>query len=332
VTAGRTRTSLGDAVTCAVLDLDDVHWPTGTHPGSMIWPSVIGESDWPPQPADPAELRAAIVGYEVMIRFAQSFGPAHRRVWHPTSTAGVLGASAAAALAAGMDFDDVVTCVSHASSLACGLMQGLVEHADTGLVHRLHARVTALACVASVELRAPAAGVDGPQGLLSAFGGEVEPLLASADTPAIAETTFRLEPASGLLQGLASTARTTRDGDARGGVRVGLPESAIALSDRSSPTSAHDRWWSAQWTTAACLLGVERLAMLDGLSTPEVDALSARIVLESADQPFLALGERVHAIDMRHDATDPELIGKWRWLNPHAPTPTWLSSDDTTDG
>ena len=332
VTAGRTRTSLGDSVACAVVDLDDVHWPTGTHPGSMIWPSVIGESNWPPQPADSAELTAAIVGYEVMIRFARSFRPAHRRLWHPTSTAGVLGASAAAALAAGMDFDDVVTCVSHSSSLACGLMQGLVEHADTGLVHRLHAQVTAQACVASVGLRAPEAGVDGPQGLLVAFGGDVEPLLACADRPAIAETTFRLEPASGLLQGLASTARATRSGDGGGDVRVGLPESAIELSDRASPASAHDRWWSAQWTAAAGLLGVARLAMLDGLSTPEVDALSARIVLESADQPSLSLGEQVHALETRHDATDRELIEKWRWLNPDASAPTWLSPDVTNDG
>jgi hypothetical protein len=325
VTAGRARVSLGDAVACAVLDLDDVHWPTGTHPGSMIWPSAIGDDDVPAQDAGPEQLRAAIVGYEVMIRFARAFGPTHRRLWHPTSTAGVLGASAAAAVAAGMGFQDVVSSVSHATSLACGLMQGLAEEADTALVHRLHARLTAQVCVASVRLRAAAAGVEGPQGLLAAFGGELEPLFAAADMPAIAETTFRLEPASGLLQGLARTARAEGGGDVSGSVCIGLPESAIALSDRSSARTPRDRWWSAQWTAAACLLGVERRAMLNGVSNSALDPLSARIALESADQPFLALGERRHAFDMRPEATDEELVGKWRWLNPQAPIPSSLS-------
>ena len=85
---------VGDAGAAVLRDLDDIHWPSVTHIGAIVW-TVLREA------AAEGELlwRAAHAGYEVTARLGAALGPEHRRYWHATTTAGTVGGAVAAALA-----------------------------------------------------------------------------------------------------------------------------------------------------------------------------------------------------------------------------------------
>src|SRR5690606_21665088 len=112
----------------ALHDRDDVHWPSLTHPGAVVWTvlrqaGAEGEERW----------RAAHAGYEVTCRLGRALGPDHRRHFHATTTAGTVGAAVAAALALGTD---PVAAAGHAISLAGGSIVALLERSPTRLLHR----------------------------------------------------------------------------------------------------------------------------------------------------------------------------------------------------
>src|ERR1700694_2675942 len=80
------------AAAACQLDRDDIHWGSMTHPGSIIWPTAL-DIGLRTDAEGAAVLRAAILGYEVRTRLAQTLAPSHRRDWHATATAGTVGAA-----------------------------------------------------------------------------------------------------------------------------------------------------------------------------------------------------------------------------------------------
>jgi 2-methylcitrate dehydratase PrpD len=313
VTAGRRLTTLDDSVACSILDLDDVHWGTGTHPGSMVWPSALaGQHD---------QESAAIIGYEVAVRAARAFGPKHRDLWHPSSTAGVLGATAARAVSEGLSLDEVTICLSHATSLVTGFGQGILEEADSAVLHRLNAQRTAQLCVDAVSLRPADEGIEGERGLLVAFAGDPSPITQPMTLPAITEVSFRFLPVSGLLQDLARAASEVGTVAPSDRIEVVLPTPWTRAVDRPTPCSAHDRWWSAQWTAAAYLLGLDPRD--DRGEDDEISEVARRVVLTGGEMPSLTVGDVVVAIESR-EAVAGDFLGKWERLNPGLPSPEGL--------
>jgi 2-methylcitrate dehydratase PrpD len=107
------------------LDFDDVFNPASTtiHLGSCIWPAVLAIAE--SQHMSGLELVAAYVaGFEVGARVAQAAGVTHfESGWQVTGTAGVLGATAAACRAQGLD--GVTT--THALGMAAAQASGIRE-------------------------------------------------------------------------------------------------------------------------------------------------------------------------------------------------------------
>jgi 2-methylcitrate dehydratase PrpD len=326
--------AVGDAGAAAALDRDDVHWPSLTHPGAIVWTVVLATGA-----VGDARGRAAHAGYEVTARLGRALGPDHRRHWHATTTAGTVGGAVAAALALGTD---PVVAAGHAISVAGGSIVALLERSETHLLHRDHAAETALRCARLTGLRATRAGLEHPRGLFAAMGGSPEPLLAPGGRGAIAETSFRAHATCGFNQALVEAARelagaaggeaahavaAAGGGDAPGAaVVVEAPAATLALAGDPQPRTAAEAWWSAPHAVAVSLLGLD-LEDPGHVDDPRVAALRARVDLRERDVARVTVGDRSAERTEAAALTDDDLVAKWRRLNPGVAPPLDLLHD-----
>jgi 2-methylcitrate dehydratase PrpD len=141
VVATNLRTSpilaaLANGMTAHADETDDAHFPTVTHPGSVILPAALGVAET--QHRSGRDLIAAVVlGYDVMCRINKAFD----RHWmgnrglHPGSLCAVFGATAAASRLLGAGAQQVRHALALAGSQACGIntWRQDPEHIDKAL-------------------------------------------------------------------------------------------------------------------------------------------------------------------------------------------------------
>jgi 2-methylcitrate dehydratase PrpD len=305
---------IGDAGAAALLDLDDIHWPSVTHIGSTVWTvlrstGAEGESLW----------RAAHAGYEVTARLGAALGPEHRRYWHATATAGTIGGAVAAALALGTD---PVNAAGHAVSVAGGSIVSVLERTGTRLIHRDHAAQTALRCAAAAQLAPAYDGLEHPRGLFAAMGGSPDTLLRATTEPAIGAVSFRRHHTSGFNQAAVEAARELAPVDPSAEVWLQVPEATAALAAIGHPQGEAEAWWSAQHAVAATLLALDlgRCAVDD----PELVALRERVQLTVGPTSRVTVAGRMAERTQAAPLTDDDLIAKWERLNPDLPAPVEL--------
>ena len=114
------------------LDFDDTHAASSLHPSAPVVPAALAAGEL--VGADGATVLTAIVaGYEVCCRLGLALDPTahYARGFHPTATAGVFGAAAAAAKVFGLDADRIVSAFGIAASQAAGSLQFLENGAWT---------------------------------------------------------------------------------------------------------------------------------------------------------------------------------------------------------
>jgi 2-methylcitrate dehydratase PrpD len=295
------------------LDRDDLHWPSLTHPGGVVWPVLLALA----AEAPPA---VAATGYEVIARLGGALGPSHRRYWHASATAGAIGAAAAAALARGVD---AVDAAGHAISVAGGSIQAMLELSGTRLYHRAHAAVTGItaARAAGAGIRATRRGLEAERGLFAAMAPDADPeaLLGPCERLAIEELTFRLYGTTGFAHAAVEAARELAPAPEALEILVEAPAGAVALAGNLDPGSDEEAWWSVPHAVAATLAGAE----LDGRLREEARPLLARTRLVARDDPATTVtvdgrsATRLHHRGAPADpATGDDLLAKWRALNP----------------
>lgn len=237
-------------------DLDDIHWGTRTHIGSVVWPvalSVGAEAGCP----GPTVAGAVRLGYQVTADLARHLGPEHAVDWHVTATAGVVGAAAVAATVLGLDRDGVARACGHAAAVAGGTGQAMVERSATAGFHRAAAAVVGIQAARLAESGAePSAHViEGPSGMVELLAGGAWSAVDTARGAAIEETAVRLYPTNGFAQAaVALTARLRRDtGDVAGGcgtpseIVVDVPELVAA----ATTGDVGGLWWNLRAAVAA---------------------------------------------------------------------------------
>jgi 2-methylcitrate dehydratase PrpD len=305
---------LGDAGAAALLDLDDIHWPSITHIGAIVWTvlrriGVDRELRW----------RAAHAGYEVTARLGAALGSEHRRHWHATATAGTVGAAVAAAIALG---SDPVNAAGHAVSVAGGSILCILERTPTRVVHRDHAADAALRCAGVASLAPAYDGLEHPQGMFAAMGGAAERLLEPAGEPAIATVSFRRHWTSGFCQAAVEAAAELAPVHADCEVALELPAATVALATIAHPGDEEEAWWSCQHAVAVTLLGLE----LGGcpVDDPRVAALRERITVQVGERSRVRVDGRIVERAMAAPLSDDDLRAKWRRLNPDEPAPEEL--------
>lgn len=317
LTAGRRQAPecLGDAGAAALLDRDDVHWPSLTHPGAAIWSvlSAVG--------AEGGERwRAAYVGYEVTARLGRALGGEHRRYWHASTTAGTVGTAAAAAVALGVD---PVPAAGHAISVAGGSILCILERTGTRLLHRDHAARTGLWCARASALGAAFDCLEHSSGMFAAMGGDPSCLLDAGERPALSEVSFRMHATSGFCQALVEAAGELAPLREPAPVIVDAPRATIALAGIERPRDREEAWWSCRHAVAVTLLGLD---LEDGCLVDDARVVAQREQIEVREGPVSRVTVAGRSAE-RHEArrmSNDDLLAKWQALNPDASPPVDL--------
>ena len=308
--------SAGDAGAAAAGDRDDLHWPSLTHPGAVVWTvlraaGAEGEPGW----------RAAYAGYEVTARLGAALGTPHRRHWHVTTTAGTVGGAVAGALALG---SDPVAAACHAISVAGGSIVPVLERSGTHIVHRDHASAAALRCAqAARDTTATRSLLEHPQGFFAAMGGDPAGLLDERDHAAIDEITFRCYATTGFAHALVAAARRLAPIEPAGDIVVEAPPAAVALAHNPAPRDPEEAWWSCEHAVAVTLLGLD-LEDDSLVADARVAALRTRVRLTTGTTSRVTVDGRSAACEEAPPATDDDLVAKWRTLNPDIDPPLEL--------
>jgi 2-methylcitrate dehydratase PrpD len=306
-------------------DRDDVHYATLSHPGGIVWPVVIALGRQSNSDGENA-LRAAVTGYEVIVRLARALGPAHRSLWHVTSTAGTVAAAATAGVLFGLDRAGLRAAMSHAASVAGGSRQALAERSPTRLLQRAHAVDSGIACA-----RAAAAGVDASRyplvGVAGLFAGTApsayaDALVQAGRTAAVQETSVRLRATSGFGQAAvnAASALGPVTPDAVDAVRITVAQLAATVAGDLQPDGPEAAWWSIPYAVAVTLIHGSPEALEAGWrSDPETHEMLDKCrldvgpsVTEASVELELSGGKRSRAsASCIGEPTDAERIAKW---------------------
>jgi 2-methylcitrate dehydratase PrpD len=160
------------AAACAATDRSDTHLATATHPGIVVVPALLAALDHAGGNGSDL-MRGVVVGYEVMGRMARAvMSPELAAIFRPTAVAAPVAAAIAVASALRFDREAIIA----AGALAAQTSFGLNEWARAGTgEHVFHAGVAARNAVTCALLarqggRAARSALDGPSGLLAAYG------------------------------------------------------------------------------------------------------------------------------------------------------------------
>jgi 2-methylcitrate dehydratase PrpD len=291
------------------LDFDDTHADSSLHPSAPVVPAALAAGQM--VGASGREMLAAIiVGYEICCRLGNALDPTshYARGFHPTATAGVFGAAAAAGRLFGLDAAQMASAFGVAGSQAAGSLQFL---ANGGWNKRYQVGAAAMnglvaATLAAEEFVGASAAIEGQHGLLVGYSDNGRPERAVVGLGAEWETLrIGLKPypscrythaaIDGLLAILAE--RNWHAGDI-GAIRIGLHRNGITLTgaplaEKRRPTSIVDGQFSMPFTAAVALhrrgFGWDDY---DLLGDPVVEAIAGRIEvfadarLEGLRHPF----------------------------------------------
>lgn len=149
-----------------VLEVDDLHRASVTHPGCVVLPAAFGLAGEAGIDDGPAFLDAALRGFEAVARVGMAVGKGHYEVWHNTATCGPFGAAMAAAELLGLDDRQAVHALGNAGTQSAGLWEFLATGA---MSKHLHAGRAAEAGVVAATLAAE--GFTGPPAILEGDRG-----------------------------------------------------------------------------------------------------------------------------------------------------------------
>lgn len=163
--------------------LNDVHSPSGAHPGACVIPSMLAVGEW--QRASGKDLLTAMVaGYEVNGRVGRAIIPTHReRGFHPTGTCGTFGATAAAVRLLGFDADRTANAFGIAGSQAAGLYECHHDGTSTMIFHAGRAAQNGVEAALLVRwgMTGPATVLEGTKGFFRATSNRHDAEVAMSD-------------------------------------------------------------------------------------------------------------------------------------------------------
>jgi 2-methylcitrate dehydratase PrpD len=284
--------ALANGVMAHADETDDTHFPTVTHPGSIVVPTALalGEKE---RSSGHELITAVVLGYDVLCRVNRTLDRQwmQERCIHAGSISAGFGAAAAAARLLKLQPAQVRYALAFAGTQACGLTtwRDDPEHIDKALCHSgIPARngITG-ALWARVGMTATAQVFEGPENIVRAFADHGHPEELTRDLGAryeITETGIKIYPAGQPMQAtLTGYFKLAKDNNLTGRdikqIIVRLPESqSRTINDRHMPDI------NCQYLLA--------VAMLDG----KVDFHNAHDFERMHDPDVLELKKRVRIV------------------------------------
>lgn len=230
--------AFANAATAHIVVQDDAHRSSGTHPGTVVIPTVlaVGEAT----KATGEEVLAAIVaGYDIIGRLGsvrRGFNDELPR--RPTPVFGPFGAAIAAGKLLDLNPSELASALGFAANLAGGMSQTWVAGTDEYVLHCGFAARHGVeaARFAAAGLAAAPRTLEGEFGFYRAFFGELPSGLSETtdglgESFALADVYAKAEPACGLAIGSIQLAREiVAERDDPGGV----DSVSIRVSDRAA--------------------------------------------------------------------------------------------------
>lgn len=163
------------ATAAHIEDFDDTHLATVIHPGAASLGAALAVGRMRGSTGEEV-LHAFALGVEAQLRVGVALTPAHYdEGWHITGTCGVLGAAVTAGLLIGLDAAGLSRCVGIAASQTLGHREGFGTSVKPLNAGKASANGTLSALLAKEGLTAPAAPLEGKQGLFNAFIPAADP-------------------------------------------------------------------------------------------------------------------------------------------------------------
>ena len=276
------------------LDFDDTHERSSLHPGAPVAGAALAAAER--LGSSGARLIAALVaGYDVAVRIGIGLVPPvhYARGFHPTATAGVFGATAAAAHLHGDGVAQLESAFGINLSQAAGSLQFSVDGAQTKPVQVGFAAHNAILAreLAAAGVRGPGAALEGRSGLLHAYSDDADAadVLERWDgVHEIDRTAFKPYPCCRYMHAaIDQLAAIVREHglapESVERVRISLPAAGMRLcaypEDRKRrPRTIVDAQFSMYYTAAATLAwGGVRWVDFARRDAPEIAALIDRV-------------------------------------------------------
>jgi 2-methylcitrate dehydratase PrpD len=288
-------------------ELDDIYRDALYHPGAPTVAAALAAAEHA-DAAGPDLLRAITIGYEIGARVALAVAPAHYRNWHPTGTAGAIGAAAAAAEILQLDGLRFAHALAIATTMAAGLQQTIRTGAMSKPLHAGHAAEagTLAALAASRGLTGSLDVLEGGTGFGVATAGITGLRVDRLGEPfCVTETTVKNHACCGHTFAAIDAALELRAGGVRAGdvssVEIETYRVATEVAGHPDPAGPEQARFSLAYTVAAALvLGTVRLGAFtpEALANPDIRRLTAGTVVR-VDPRLDALAPRRRAARVR---------------------------------
>lgn len=243
-----------------ILEMDDLHRDSVTHPGCVVIPAALAVATRDDR-GGIAFLEAVLAGYEACCRVGMAAGKAHYRVWHNTSTCGPFGSAMAAAELIGLSEDQAVWALGNAGTQSSGLWQFLETGAMSKHLHTARAAESGVlaALMAEQGFTGPEEILEGKKGFFAGLCPDPVPDAVTAEPQRpweLTRTSIKPWPCCRHTHPSIDAALELRQaiGDADiANVRVGAYQAALDVCDRPLPQDPYSAKFSLQHCVAAAL-------------------------------------------------------------------------------
>jgi 2-methylcitrate dehydratase PrpD len=329
-----------------ILETDDLHRASVTHPGCVVPAAVLFVAEREQSGAS-AFLRSILHGFEAMCRVGLGVGAAHYRIWHNTATCGPYGSAMAIASLLQLSDEQAEHALGNAGTQSAGLWQFL----ETGAMSKhLHAGRAAEAGIVAADLAAlgftgPPGILDGQKGFFAAACPDANPAAVVADANApwqLALTSIKPWPSCRHTHPAIDVAlelRSALAGKDIESIEVQTYQAALDVCNRPRPGSEYQAKFSLHHCVAAALadgeLGFDafgadardRLAPLraktcltarEPWDSAYPQSWGARVVVTSVDGTFLDAQRSGARGDPELALSDGEMVAKAHMLLAYA--------------
>lgn len=257
--------AFANGVLAHALDFDDSSADLGGHPSAVVLPAALAAAQ-AVGACGRDLLKAYCVGVEVTCALGRALNPAHYDMgWHPTSTLGAFGATAAAGRLFGLSAGQLAQAFGLTSAFASGIKASFGTMAKPIQVGRAAMNGVAAAELVSAGATAASTAFEGAQGFLDTYQRtrSAEPVVL----PGMDGQAWSLQMPGLIIKQYPCCGSTHSAIEAALGVRaqVGRPEDIesceirvhpkrVGHVNRPAPETALDCKFSLQYTVARTLI------------------------------------------------------------------------------
>ena len=243
-----------------ILEMDDLHRDSVTHPGCVVIPAAWAVAE-ERNLGGRKFLRAVLDGYEACCRVGMAVGKAHYRIWHNTSTCGPFGSAMAVAGLIGLDEDQSVWALGNAGTQSSGLWEFLATGAMSKHLHTARGAESGVlaAFLAQQGFTGPERILEGEKGFFAGACPDPVPeaVAAGPDRPwELTRTSIKPWPCCRHTHPAIDAAIELHGqlaGAAVKSVKVGAYKAALDVCDRPLPEDPYSAKFSLQHTVAVAL-------------------------------------------------------------------------------